>query len=141
YYSARLRLPRDFSDADVHRRIRTVLEQLELRGAEDVRIGSPEKKGISGGQRKRVNLAMELLTDPLVLFLDEPTSGLSSEDALMVLKVLRELADAGKTILITIHQPSLEVFRLLDNLVLVSRDAGSQDPGRLIYYGRAYPDA
>ncbi len=56
-----------------------------------------------------MNLAMELLTDPSVLFLDEPTSGLSSEDALMVMKVLRQLADAGKTILITIHQPSLAV--------------------------------
>src|SRR5205085_10466484 len=114
YYSARLRLPRDFSDADVHRRIRTVLEQLELRGIEDVLVGSPEKKGISGGQRKRVNLAMELMTDPLVLFLDEPTSGLSSEDALVVMKLLRNLADDGRTILLTIHQPSLAVFRLME---------------------------
>src|SRR5205085_8501982 len=122
YYSARLRLPRDFSDADVHRRIRTVLEQLELRGAEDVRIGSPEKKGISGGQRKRVNLAMELLTDPLILFLDEPTSGLSSEDALLVMKVLKELADQGKIIILTIHQPSLEVYRTMDSLLLVAKD-------------------
>jgi len=118
-----------------------VLEQLGLEGTEDVLIGSPEKKGISGGQRKRVNLAMELLTDPLVLFLDEPTSGLSSEDALMVMKVLRDLANAGKTILLTIHQPSLEVFRLMDNLVVVARDAGSPEPGRLAYYGPAYPDA
>src|SRR5262249_13052775 len=61
--------------------------------------------------------------------------------ALTVMRVLRALADAGKTILLTIHQPSLEVFRLMDNLVLVGKDAGSPEPGRLVYYGPAYPDA
>jgi ABC-type multidrug transport system ATPase subunit/pSer/pThr/pTyr-binding forkhead associated (FHA) protein/ABC-type multidrug transport system permease subunit len=140
YYTARLRLPPDFTRADIRKRIRDVLGQLGLTGTEDVLIGSAERKGISGGQRRRVNLAMELLTDPLVLFLDEPTSGLSSEDALTVMKVLRLLADAGKTILLTIHQPSLEVFRLMDNLVLVGKDQGSAEPGRLVYYGPAYPD-
>jgi len=141
YYTARLRLPSDFKKVEVDERITQVLKQLGLEAVRNVLIGSPEKKGISGGQRKRVNLAMELLTDPLVLFLDEPTSGLSSEDALMVMKVLRSLADAGKTILLTIHQPSLEAFRLMDNLVLVSKDQGSADPGVLAYYGPAYPDA
>jgi ABC-type multidrug transport system ATPase subunit len=139
YYTARLRLPRDFSDADIHQRIREVLRQLELEGTEDVLVGSPEKRGISGGQRKRVNLAMELLTDPLVLFLDEPTSGLSSEDALTVMRLVRGLAYSGKTILMTIHQPGLEVYRQLDNLALLSRDGTS--PGRLAYYGPAFPDA
>ncbi len=141
YYSARLRLPSDYSRADLKARIAQVLEQLGLTGTEDVLIGSAEKKGISGGQRKRVNLAMELLTDPLVLFLDEPTSGLSSEDALMVMKLLRHLADQGKTILLTLHQPSLEAYRQMDNLTVISRDARSADPGRLAYYGPAYPDA
>ena len=141
YYTARLRLPRDFSNADIKKRIRTVLKQLDIESTENVLIGSPEKKGISGGQRKRVNLAMELLTDPLVLFLDEPTSGLSSEDALLVMKVLRGLADAGKTILLTIHQPSLEVFRLMDNLVVVARKENPPGPGRVVYYGPAYPNA
>lgn len=141
YYSARLRLPRDTRKAEIEARIRKVLEQLGLQGTEGVLIGSPLKKGISGGQRKRVNLAMELLTDPSVLFLDEPTSGLSSEDALTVMKVLRDLADRGKTILITIHQPSLEVFRQMDNLVLLGKDAGSPDPAGLAYFGPAYPDS
>ena len=118
-----------------------MIAQLGLEGTENVLIGSPEKKGISGGQRKRVNLAMELLTDPAVLFLDEPTSGLSSEDALMVMKLLRKLADGGKTIIVTIHQPSLEAYRLLDNLILVSKDARSAEPGRLAYFGPAYPQA
>lgn len=141
YYTAKLRLPDDYTKEDIDARVQKVLEQMGLQGVRDVLIGSAEKKGISGGQRKRVNLAMELLTEPLVLFLDEPTSGLSSEDALMVMKVLRTLADAGKTILLTIHQPSLEVFRLLDNLTVVSKDVGTADPGRLAYYGPAYPSA
>ncbi len=141
YYTARLRLPNDFSEGEIHKRIQDVIAELGLEGTENVLIGSPEKKGISGGQRKRVNLAMELLTDPAVLFLDEPTSGLSSEDALMVMKLLRKLADGGKTIVVTIHQPSLEAYRLLDNLILVSKDAKSPEPGRLAYFGPAYPQA
>jgi ABC-type multidrug transport system ATPase subunit len=141
YFTARLRLPSDFSDEEIDHRIRCVISQLGLEGTEDVLIGSPQKKGISGGQRKRVNLAMELLTDPSVLFLDEPTSGLSSEDALTVMKVLRNLADQGKTIVLTIHQPSLQAYRLLDNLILVGKDQGSPAPGRLVYYGPAYPQA
>jgi ABC-type multidrug transport system ATPase subunit len=141
YYTARLRLPADFSDSDINSRISRVLKMLGLEGTENVIIGTPEKKGISGGQRKRVNLAMELLTDPSLLFLDEPTSGLSSEDALMVMEALRKLADEGKTIIITIHQPGLEVFRLMDNLIMLAKDKGSIEPGRLAYYGPAYPAA
>ena len=141
YYTARLRLPTDFTDREIDTRIKQVMEQLGLEGTENVLIGSPQKKGISGGQRKRVNLAMELLTDPSVLFLDEPTSGLSSEDALMVMRLLKGLADQGKTIILTIHQPSLEAYRLLDNLILLGKDQGSPEPGRLVYYGPAYPQA
>ncbi len=141
YYTARLRLPNDFSEDEIHQRIQEVISQLGLEGTENVLIGSPDKTGISGGQRKRVNLAMELLTDPAVLFLDEPTSGLSSEDALMVMRLLRRLADGGKTIVVAIHQPSLEAYRLVDNLILVSKDAKSPKPGRLVYYGPAYPQA
>jgi len=141
YYTARLRLPSDCSGADIKARITNTLRLLDLEGTEDVITGSPEKKGISGGQRKRVNLAMELMTDPSILFLDEPTSGLSSEDALMVMKVLRDLADAGKTILITIHQPGLDVFRMADTLLMVSKDKGSKEPAKMVYFGPAYPDA
>ena len=141
YFTARLRLPGDYRQSEIRNRVREVLKQLDLEATEHVPIGSAEKKGISGGQRKRVNLAMELLTDPLVLFLDEPTSGLSSEDALLVMRLLRRLADAGKTILLTLHQPSLEAYRLMDNLVLVSKDKGSSDPGQLVYYGPAHPNA
>src|SRR5262249_6182284 len=78
---------------------------------------------------------------PPVLLLDEPTSGLSSEDALLVMKVLRKLADRGKTILLTIHQPGRDAFRMLDRVAVLARDRGSTEPGRLVYDGPAYPDA
>src|SRR5436190_14235029 len=84
---------------------------------------------------------MELLSDPLVLFLDEPTSGLSSRDAFNVMQLLRRLADSGKTILLTIHQPSLDVFKLMDSLALVSKDSNTSEPGRLVFFGPNYPDA
>ena len=129
YYTARLRLPSDYSNNDIRQRIQDVLAKLGLQGTENVLIGSPDRKGISGGQRKRVNIAMELLTDPSVLFLDEPTSGLSSQDALMVMRVIRELADSGKTILMTIHQPSLEVFRMMHHLAVIGKDQGVDGTG------------
>jgi energy-coupling factor transporter ATP-binding protein EcfA2 len=141
YYSARLRLPTDYSDAEIRVRIGKVLASLGLQGTEDTRIGNAERRGISGGQRKRVNVAMELLTDPPLLFLDEPTSGLSSEDALSLMRLLRQLADEGKTVVLTIHQPSLDVYRLMDNLIVVGKDHSPPTPGRLAYYGPAYPDA
>ncbi len=140
YFTARLRLPSDTSDEEIHERIAQVLEQLGLRGIEHTRIGTPERRGISGGERKRVNVAMELLTDPSVLFLDEPTSGLSSEDALAVMRVLRALADTGKTVIVTVHQPSREVFELFNQVVVVGRDAEGGS-GQVAYYGPAFPDA
>lgn len=140
-YGARLRLPSSCPAAVLNERLAEVLRQLGLQGTEEIHLGAPGQRGISGGQRKRVNLALELLTDPLVMFLDEPMSGLSSEEALSVLRLLRELADSGKTVVLTLHQPSLETFRLLDNLALLSRDANSIQPGKLVYYGPAYPDA
>jgi ABC-type multidrug transport system ATPase subunit len=140
-YTARLRLPADYGDAEIRRRVRDVLDQLDLAGTEDVLIGPPGGSGISGGQRKRVNLAMELLIDPPVLLLDEPTSGLSSEDTLLVLKVVRGLADRSKAILLTIHQPGREAFKMMDRLTVVARDPGPTATGRLAYDGPAYPDA
>jgi ABC-type multidrug transport system ATPase subunit len=141
YFSARLRLPSDHSDAEIRDRIATVLDDLGLTESARTRIGNAERRGISGGQRKRVNVAMELLTDPPVLFLDEPTSGLSSEDALTLMQLLRRLADAGKTIVLTIHQPSLDVYRLMDSLIVVGKDSDSRTGGRVAYYGPAFPDA
>lgn len=140
-FAARLRLPPGTGGEVLERRIDEVVERLGLAGVDRVLIGSPVKKGISGGQRKRVNLAMELIDDPQVLFLDEPTSGLSSEDTLQVIRVLRGLADRGKTVLLTLHQPSPEAFRLLDRLVLLGKEPVSPEPGRLVYAGPAWPGA
>jgi ABC-type multidrug transport system ATPase subunit len=141
YFAGRLRLPADYGSSEIQRRVRDVLAQLDLAGTADVLIGSSAGSGASGGQRRRVNLAIELLTDPPVLLLDEPTSGLSSEDALLVMQVLRTLADRGKTILLSIHQPGRDSFRMLDRVTVVARDSGSNDPGKLAYDGPAYPDA
>lgn len=141
WYAARLRLPRDMDDAEITRRIQQVLVQLGLEGTEHTRVGDQRKRGISGGQRKRVNLAMELLTDPPILVLDEPTSGLSSTDTMSVMTLLRSLADAGKTILVTIHQPSLEAYQLFDAVAVIARDESTQQVGRLAWFGRAWPDA
>lgn len=134
YYTAKLRLPPDTTDAEIDRRILAVLKDLEIEDTRDVRIGTPEQKGISGGQRKRVNLALELLTEPSLLCLDEPTSGLASEDALNVMRLLRKLADGGRTILLTVHQPSLHAYRLMDNVLYIA-------DGEEVYYGPAYPDS
>ena len=141
WYAARLRLPKDMADDEIARRIRQVLAQLGLEGTEHTRVGDQRKRGVSGGQRKRVNLAMELLTDPPILVLDEPTSGLSSTDTISVMELLRSLADAGKTILVTIHQPSLEAYQKFDAVAVIARDASTRQVGRLAWYGRAWPDA
>jgi len=140
YYTAKLRLPDDTKIEEIDALIEKIMTQLGLivpskqLDIRNVIIGSPVDKGISGGQRKRVNLAMELLTAPSVLFLDEPTSGLSSHDTLIVMDVLRKLADEGKTIILTIHQPSLEAYKKMDNVIIVSS-------GKLMYYGPTYPDS
>ncbi len=134
YYTARLRLPPDTTHKEITRIIGDILERLEISQTRDVLIGSPARKGISGGQRKRVNLAQELITQPSLLFLDEPTSGLASEDTINVMKLLRTLADDGRTILLTIHQPSLEAYRTMDNIVYLA-------DGHLVYYGPTYPES
>ena len=138
FYTAKLRT--DLTPPEIHLRITQVLKDLGIEDIGDRLIGSPERKVISGGQRKRVNLAMELLSDPSVLFLDEPTSGLSSYDAAQVIGLLRRLADSGKTIICTIHQPSTEVFRQFDSLIVVARDKGD-NAGLLAFFGPAYPES
>ncbi|MGO9317054.1 MAG: FHA domain-containing protein [Terracidiphilus sp.] len=138
YFSARLRT--DLTDAEIDTRTEKVLNDLGIPDKIDTVIGSPEKKTLSGGQRKRVNIGLELITDTPVLFLDEPTSGLSSYDAESVIDLLKELSKSGKTILTTIHQPSLKVYKQFDDLLMVSRDKGNK-PGALVYFGPAYPDS
>lgn len=138
YFTARLRT--DLRDSEIETRVMQVLKDLNIEDIGDRLIGTPERKVISGGQRKRVNIAMELLSDPSVLFLDEPTSGLSSYDALQVMLVLRRLADNGKTVFCTIHQPSVDIYREFDSLLMVARDKGD-NAGMLVYFGPAYPES
>jgi ABC-type multidrug transport system ATPase subunit len=137
YFSTKLRT--DLSDNEIEARIDKILDELGILDKKNTLIGSPEKKVLSGGQRKRVNIAMELITNSPVLFLDEPTSGLSSYDAEGVIDLLKRLAGEGKTIITTIHQPSIDVYRKFDNLIMISRDRGGC--GSLAYYGPAFPDS
>ncbi len=133
-YSAKLRLEKDLSERAIADLVDKVIERLGLFQANNS-IRDTKIAHISGGQRRRVNMAIELLIDPSIFFLDEPTSGLSSEDALIVMQLLRDLANEGKIIVLTLHQPSLEVYRLMDNLILLHHG------GKLVYYGPAYPDS
>ena len=123
-YSARFRLPPDYSDEEIDRRVHTTLAQLALENVAHLQIGRPEKKILSGGQRKRVNIAMELVTDPVIMFLDEPTSGLAADDTAALIQLLADLAkQTGKTIITTIHQPAKDEFEKF-NLALILGPGG-----------------
>ena len=125
---------------EIRSTVERIVNDLNLTDVIDKQIGSPENKGLSGGQRKRVNIGLELVCDTPILFLDEPTSGLSSADSDEIILLLKRLArEQGKTIVSTIHSPSLKAFREFDNLILLGRDSGK--PGTLVYYGPTYPDS
>jgi len=127
--SAKLRLPPSMSLEEKVKRVEQVIEILQLDQCKDNVIGYPgEKSGVSGGERKRINIAMELITNPSVLFLDEPTSGLDTHTAHSVCKTLKELAAAGRTVVATIHQPSSDIFHMFDNLLLLAN-------GQILYQG------
>jgi ABC-type multidrug transport system ATPase subunit len=102
-------------------RVDQVLYEMGLKKCEDTIIGIPGKiKGISGGEKKRLSFASEILTNPSLLFLDEPTSGLDSFMAEAVVKLLFKVAATGRTILCTIHQPSSEIYALFDHVLLLA---------------------
>jgi ABC transport system ATP-binding/permease protein len=128
YYNACLcfdELPRSTIEEKVER----VLRELELSAIKNLKVGSPLKKLISGGQRKRLNIALELIREPVIMFVDEPTSGLSSTDSEKVMLLLKQQARKGKLIIVNIHQPSSAIFKLFDKLWIL--DIG----GRPIYTG------
>lgn len=128
YFNARL----CFADAtreEIHDRVMEVLTNLGLDQRKDLRVGNSLDKTISGGQRKRLNIALELIREPAILFLDEPTSGLSSRDSENVIDLLKELSLKGKLIFVVIHQPSSEIYKMFDKMVIM--DTG----GYPVYYG------
>ncbi len=108
-------------DAEIDRRVTKTLKDLGLYAAKDLKVGSAINKYISGGQRRRLNIALELIREPAVLFLDEPTSGLSSADTEKVILLLKEQTLKGKLIIVNIHQPSSDVYKLFDRLWLLDK--------------------
>jgi ABC transport system ATP-binding/permease protein len=128
YFNARLCFD-NLSDEEINARVDSVLKNLGLYEIRNIQVGSPLNKKISGGQRKRLNISLELIREPAIMFLDEPTSGLSSRDSENILDLLQELARKGKLLFIVIHQPSSEIFKMFDKLIIL--DTG----GYLIYNG------
>lgn len=120
WYTAKLCFE-GMSAEEIDKRVMKTLKDLGLDAAKDLKAGSAINKYISGGQRKRLNIALELIREPAVLFLDEPTSGLSSADTEKVINLLKELTFKGKLIIVNIHQPSSDVYKLFDRLWLLDR--------------------
>src|SRR6267142_930304 len=128
YYNAKLCFS-NFTEEQLHERVMSTLENLGLDQRKDLIVGSVLDKKISGGQRKRLNIALELIREPAVLFLDEPTSGLSSRDSENVIDLLKELSIRGKLIFVVIHQPSSDIYKMFDKMIIM--DTG----GYPAYYG------
>jgi ABC-type multidrug transport system ATPase subunit len=128
YYAAALSF-RDRTEGELKSLVDKTLSNLGLLDKKDMKVGTPLNKVISGGQRKRLNIALELIREPSVLFLDEPTSGLSSTDSENVMDLLRELTLKGKLVVTVIHQPSSEIYKLFDKVIIL--DQG----GYLTFFG------
>jgi len=128
FYNARLCFG-NLDDEAITRKVDEVLHSLGLYDIKDMKVGTPLNKKISGGQRKRLNISLELIREPAIMFLDEPTSGLSSLDSENILDLLNDLKLKGKLIFVVIHQPSSDIFKMFDRLIFL--DTG----GYMIYYG------
>ena len=128
YYSAKLCLD-NLDEDEIEEVVNRVLDELDLKEIRDLKVGSPLKQVISGGQRKRLNIALELIREPAVLFIDEPTSGLSSVDAENVMNLLKEQTDNGKLVIANIHQPSSYLYKMFDEILILDKG------GFQIYYG------
>eukprot|EP00898_Chlorokybus_atmophyticus_P007407 jgi/Chlat1/7668/Chrsp64S07172 len=129
-YSALLKMTQSTPLAVKKDRVEKIIAALGLRSVRDTKIGSNLIRGISGGQKKRVNIGVELMFNPSMLFLDEPTSGLDSATSHDIIRVVRGLADGGRTVICTIHQPSSDIYSLFDELLLLCQ-------GQLVYLGKA----
>ena len=128
YYNASLCL-NDYDDSKIREIVNQVLNDLDLYEIRNLKVGKPLSKVISGGQRKRVNIGLELIREPSVLFVDEPTSGLSSLDSEMVMNLLKEQVFKGKLVIVNIHQPSSDLYKMFDRIIFLDKG------GYQIYYG------
>ncbi|CAL8086226.1 unnamed protein product [Calicophoron daubneyi] len=129
-FSAALRVPSGVTAGERKAKVASVIEELGLDAVADRLLGTEYVRGISGGERKRTCIGIELVKDPAVLFLDEPTTGLDAYTAGSVMETLRRLADTGRTIVFSIHQPKYSIYRLFDRLTLIAN-------GQIIYHGPA----
>uniref|UniRef100_A0AAY4ANT2 ABC transporter domain-containing protein n=1 Tax=Denticeps clupeoides TaxID=299321 RepID=A0AAY4ANT2_9TELE len=127
-FSAALRLPSSVSQKEKETRVNDLIKELGLSKVADARVGTQMIRGISGGERKRTSIGMEMIIDPTVLFLDEPTTGLDASTANSVLLLLKRMANRGQTIIMSIHQPRYSIYRLFDTLTLLVS-------GKLVYHG------
>ncbi|KAF0880193.1 ABCG2 protein, partial [Crocuta crocuta] len=127
-FSAALRLPTTMTTYEKNMRINRVIQELGLDKVADSKVGTQFIRGVSGGERKRTSIGMELITDPAILFLDEPTTGLDSSTANAVLLLLKRMSEQGRTIIFSIHQPRYSIFKLFDSLTLLAS-------GRLMFHG------
>lgn len=128
YYSAKLALG-NLHESELLQKLENTLFEFDLFDCKDNLVGTPENRQLSGGQRKRLAIAMEIIRDPRILFADEPTSGLSSSDSLMVMRILKNIALEGKLVIVNIHQPSSEVYKLFDSILIVDKG------GFPVFYG------
>ena len=128
-HSARIRLPSYLSDKDIQTHVDLVLKCLKLSHVQDSRVGSTAAPIISGGERKRVSIGMELAAAPMALFLDEPTSGLDATSASSIMSILKAVSSLGITVVTIIHQPRHEIFKALDSILLLGA-------GRVVYSGK-----
>lgn len=132
YYASYLRLPSSFTAEERQERVNEVMKMMGIEHCRDTVIGDTRRKGISGGERKRLCIAIELLSRPKLLFLDEPTSGLDSSTSLSICRALKHLSMSGEcTVVCTIHQPQQKIFELFDNLILMKL-------GLIVYQGAAH---
>nr|XP_018680508.1 PREDICTED: ABC transporter G family member 28-like [Musa acuminata subsp. malaccensis] len=129
WFSARCRLSAELSKPDKVLVVERVIESLGLQAVRDSLVGTVEKRGISGGQRKRVNVGLEMVMEPSLLILDEPTSGLDSSSSQLLLRALRREALEGVNICMVVHQPSYTLFKMFDDLILLAKG------GLTVYHG------
>ncbi|KFP59313.1 ATP-binding cassette sub-family G member 2, partial [Cariama cristata] len=130
HFSAALRLPSSIGVKEKEERVTQIISELGLSKVADAKVGTELIRGVSGGERKRTNIGMELITEPPVLFLDEPTTGLDASTANAVLILLKKLSRRGRTIIFSIHQPRYSIFKLFDSLTLLAL-------GKVLYHGPA----